>query len=268
MFNLKDKVIVVTGGTGILGGAFVEVIAQQNATVGILGRNKQIAEERAHAIVSKGGKAFPLIADVTNEEQIESVRKLIHEKYGKLDGIVNAAGGNMSAATVSPESSIFDVNFLALQDVMKLNLWGTLLPTHVFGPLLVASRSASIINVSSVSSTHALTRVLGYSMAKASIDNYTRWMCVELAKRYQDKIRINSLVPGFFLTEQNRKLLTNEDGSYTERGNLIIQNTPFKRMGNPNELQGAVAWLLSDASSFVNGTSIVVDGGFSAYSGV
>jgi NAD(P)-dependent dehydrogenase (short-subunit alcohol dehydrogenase family) len=268
MFDLTDKIIIVTGGTGILGGAFVEIIAEQNATVGILGRNKQIAEERAHHIISNGGKAFPLIADVTNEKQIENVKNIIQQKYRKLDGIVNAAGGNMPEATIAPNKSIFDFNLNALQDVMQLNLWGTILPTQIFGPLLLASNSASIVNVSSVSSTHALTRVLGYSMAKAAIDNYTRWMCVEIANRYEDKIRINSLVPGFFLTEQNKNLLTNEDGSYTERGNLIVQNTPFKRFGNPKELQGAVAWLLSDASSFVNGTSIVVDGGFSAYSGV
>jgi NAD(P)-dependent dehydrogenase (short-subunit alcohol dehydrogenase family) len=174
----------------------------------------------------------------------------------------------MPEATIASNKSIFDFNLNALQDIMQLNLWGTILPTQIFGPLLLASNSASIVNVSSVSSTHALTRVLGYSMAKAAIDNYTRWMCVEIANRYEDKIRINSLVPGFFLTEQNKNLLTNEDGSYTERGNLIVRNTPFKRFGNPKELQGAVAWLLSDASSFVNGTSIVVDGGFSAYSGV
>lgn len=267
-FSLKGKSIIVTGGTGILGQAFVEAIAAEDGNIGIMGRNKVIAEERAHAIVSAGGNAIPLIADVTSEEQLIAAKNTMLAKFGKIDGLVNGAGGNMPDAVVKPGDDIFDLNLDALDKVMKLNLWGTVLPTQIFGRSIAENKNGSIVNISSVSSTRALTRVLGYSLAKSAIDCYTRWMSVELANRFGDALRMNAIMPGFFLTEQNKTLLTNADGSYTERGGLITQNTPYKRMGNPDELKGALVWLLSDASKFVNGTIITVDGGFSAFSGV
>lgn len=267
-FSLKGKVIVVTGATGILGEAFINGIADAGGIVGVLGRNEKIANERAAAIINRGGEAIALIADVTNEMDLINAREIILSKYGKIDGLVNAAGGNMPDAVIQPGQDIFQLNMPALQQVMNLNLFGTILPTQIFGEVIKNTGTGSIVNISSVSSDHAVTRVLGYSMAKSAIDSYTKWFAVELANRFGDKIRINAIVPGFFLTEQNRTLLTNTDGSLTERGNLIIQNTPFNRFGDPEELIGALIWLLSDASKFVTGSKITLDGGFSVFSGV
>jgi NAD(P)-dependent dehydrogenase (short-subunit alcohol dehydrogenase family) len=267
-FSLAGKVIVVTGGTGVLGGAFVEAIAAAGGIVGILGRNEKIANERAIAINQKGGQALALIADVTNELQLESACQQMLVAFGKMDGLVNAAGGNMPDAVVQPNQDVFQLNFQALQDVMQLNLMGTVMPTQVFGKAIKKNGSGSIVNISSVVSQLAITKVLGYSMAKSAIDSYTQWFALELANRFGDAIRMNSIAPGFFLTEQNKTLLTNTDGSLTERGQLVIQNTPFKRFGNPEELVGALIWLLSDASKYVTGSKITVDGGFTVFGGV
>lgn len=267
-FSLKGKVIVVTGATGVLGEAFVNGIANAGGIVGVLGRNENVANERVASIVKQGGAAIALIADVTNEQDLINAREKLLSKYGKIDGLVNAAGGNMPDAVIQPGQDIFQLNVSALQQVMNLNLFGTILPTQIFGEVIKKSETGSIVNISSVTADHAVTRVLGYSLAKSAIDSYTKWFAVELAKRFGDKIRMNSIAPGFFLTEQNKTLLTNTDGSLTERGNLIIQNTPYSRFGNPDELIGALVWLLSDASKFVTGTKILVDGGFSVYSGV
>jgi NAD(P)-dependent dehydrogenase (short-subunit alcohol dehydrogenase family) len=267
-FSLAGKVIVVTGGTGVLGGAFVEAIAAAGGVVGILGRNEKIANERANAINQKGGQALALIADVTNESQLESACQQMLTAFGKIDGLVNAAGGNMPDAVVQPNQDVFQLNFQALQDVMQLNLMGTVMPTQVFGKAIKKNDSGSIVNISSVVSQLAITKVLGYSMAKSAIDSYTQWFALELANRFGDTIRMNSIAPGFFLTEQNKTLLANTDGSLTERGQLVIQNTPFKRFGNPEELVGALIWLLSDASKYVTGSKITVDGGFTVFGGV
>lgn len=267
--QLAGKVIVVTGATGVLGYAFNKALAAAGASVGILGRNNAVARQRAKEINESGGEAVALIADVLDKEQLEAARDRILEKYGKIDGLVNAAGGNVPEAVVQNGNDIFNLNMDALKKVIELNLFGTLLPTQVFGKAIVETAgTGSIVNISSVSAHQALTKVLGYSMAKAAIEGYTKWFAVELAHRYNDALRMNALVPGFFLTEQNKTLLTNEDGSYTPRGNAVIQNTPFRRFGRPEELTGALVWLLSDASAFANGTSVVLDGGFLAYSGV
>jgi NAD(P)-dependent dehydrogenase (short-subunit alcohol dehydrogenase family) len=268
-FTLNDKVLVVTGATGILGGAFVNAISEAGGTVCILGRNEKIANERTQEIIDKGGNAIALIADVTKEEDLIAARDLVLSKYGKIDGLVNAAGGNMPDAVIQPDQDIFKLNMDALQQVMNLNLFGTLLPTQIFGGAIKDTvGSGSIVNISSVATVAAMTKVLGYSLAKSAIDSYTKWFAVELAKRYGDKIRMNSIAPGFFLTEQNRTLLTNTDGSLTERGNLVVQNTPYGRFGSPNELAGALVWLLSDASKFATGSKVTLDGGFTIFSGV
>ena len=267
--QLAGKVIVVTGATGVLGYAFNKALAEAGATVGILGRNTLAAQQRAEEIVKSGGEATALAADVLNKEQLLAAKEKMIEKYGKIDGLVNAAGGNVQEAVLPPGNDIFDMNMDALRKVLDLNLFGTLLPTQIFGKAIVdTAGKGSIVNISSVSAHQALTRVLGYSLAKSAIESYTKWFAVELANRYQDAVRMNAIVPGFFLTEQNRTLLTNEDGSYTQRGHTIIENTPFKRFGKPEELAGALVWLMSDASGFVNGTSVVLDGGFLAFSGV
>jgi NAD(P)-dependent dehydrogenase (short-subunit alcohol dehydrogenase family) len=268
MFTLKDKMIVVTGGTGILGGAFIDGIVNAGGAVGILGRNEKLATERAVDVVKKGGRAIPLVADVLAEEQLVAAKEAMLKEFGKIDGLVNAAGGNMPQGVVQPEEAIFKMNLAGLKSVMDLNLWGTILPTQVFGEALAQNETASIVNISSMNSKRAVTKVLGYNMGKAAVDCYTEWFAVELANRYGDKIRMNALTPGFFLTEQNRNLLTTTDGGFTARGQAVINNTPFKRFGHPEELIGALIYLLSDASRFVTGSQLVVDGGFSIFSGV
>lgn len=267
-FSLKDKVIVVTGGTGILGLSFINAIVEAGGTVGILGRNEQVANERADTINKAGGKAIALIADAMNEEQLIAAREKVLAAFGKIDGLVNAAGGNMPDGVLQPEQNIFEMKMDGMKTVLDLNLWGTLIPTQVFGKAIAETGRGSIVNISSMNSKRAITKVLGYNMGKAAVDCYTQWFAVELANRYGDKIRMNALAPGFFLTEQNRNLLTTADGGFTPRGQSVINQTPFKRFGDPDELKGALVWLLSDASQFVTGAMICVDGGFSVFGGV
>jgi NAD(P)-dependent dehydrogenase (short-subunit alcohol dehydrogenase family) len=267
-YSLEGKVIVVTGGTGILGNSFVNGIVEAGGAVGILGRNKEVANERVDAINKNGGKALALVADVLNENDLLSAKKQILDTFGRLDGLVNAAGGNMPQGVLQPNEDIFKLNLDGMKQVMDLNLWGTLLPTQIFGEAIAETGKGSIVNISSMNSKRAVTKVLGYNMGKAAVDCYNQWFAVELASRYGDAIRMNALAPGFFLTEQNRSLLTTPEGGYTIRGESVIRNTPFKRFGHPDELIGALVWLLSDASAFVTGSMICVDGGFSIFSGV
>jgi NAD(P)-dependent dehydrogenase (short-subunit alcohol dehydrogenase family) len=267
-FSLKEKVIVVTGGTGILGNSFIQGIVEAGGSVAILGRNKQVAYQRAAEINAAGGKALAIIADVMEEQQLLGARDRILDHFGKIDGLVNAAGGNQPEGVLAPDGDIFKMNMQGMRSVQELNLWGTLIPTQVFGEAIARNGSGSIVNISSMNSKRAVTRVLGYNLGKAGVDCYTQWFAVELAKRYGDKIRMNALAPGFFLTEQNRDLLIKPDGGYTERGELVINQTPFNRFGHPDELKGALVWLLSDASQFVTGSMICVDGGFSIFGGV
>jgi NAD(P)-dependent dehydrogenase (short-subunit alcohol dehydrogenase family) len=267
-FSLKDKVIIVTGGTGVLGNAFVHAIAEQGAQVVIIGRS----EEKGRVLVSEINKkdlhAISIAADVLDEQQLIGAKEKVLATYGRIDGLVNAAGGNVPEAVLPADKDVFDLNIDGMKKAMVLNLWGTVIPVQVFGPVIAAAGGGSIVNISSVSSKRALTRVLGYSMGKAAVDCYTKWFAVEMANRFGDTIRMNSITPGFFLTEQNRSLLTQPDGSLSPRGHSIISHTPFKRFGNPDELVGALIWLLSDASKFVTGMDIIVDGGFTINSGV
>ncbi|WP_026463908.1 SDR family oxidoreductase [Adhaeribacter aquaticus] len=267
MFSIKDKVIVVTGGTGILGGAFNIAIAEAGGKVVILGRNEEIGEERAKQIQDTGGEAIFIQADVLNEAELQAASQKIMDTYGRIDALVNAAGGNVAEAVIMPDQDIFNINIEALKKAFDLNLYGTILPTTIFGRHMTEN-GGTIINISSMAAQSAITRVLGYSIAKAAIDNFTRWMAVELANRYGDKIRMNAIAPGFFVTNQNRHLLTTPEGGYTARGEAVIRNTPYKRFGEPEELNGALIWLLSDASKFVSGEVICVDGGFHIFSGV
>lgn len=267
-FSLKDKVIIVTGGTGILGNAFVDAIVEAGGAVGILGRKKDVAEQRAEAINKKGGKALALVADVMDEGQLNIAKENALKYFGKIDGLVNAAGGNMPEGVLAPNEDIFKMNLEGMRKVTDINLWGTVIPTQVFGEAIAQTGKGSIVNISSMNSKRAITKVLGYNMGKAAVDCYNQWFAVELANRYGDKIRMNALAPGFFLTEQNRNLLTKPEGGYTERGELVIKQTPFKRFGHPDELKGALVWLLSNASQFVTGAMICVDGGFSIFGGV
>jgi NAD(P)-dependent dehydrogenase (short-subunit alcohol dehydrogenase family) len=269
LFSLKGKVIIVTGGTGILGKAFIDGIIDFGGTAVIVGRNEEEGTKRADAINAAGGKALFIKANVLDERDIEQVRDTTLAAFGRIDGLVNGAGGNMPQGVIMPDKDVFEMNIEGLKNVLDLNLYGTIIPTKVIGAVMAQQENGgSIINISSVSSKQVITRVLGYSIGKAGVDCFTKWMAVETAKRHGDKIRVNSIMPGFFLTEQNRTLLTNPDGTYTERGNLVVKKTPVNRMGHPSELIGALVYLLSDASKFVNGTDIQVDGGFVAFGGV
>jgi NAD(P)-dependent dehydrogenase (short-subunit alcohol dehydrogenase family) len=268
IFSLKGKAIIITGGTGILGNSFVNGIVEAGGAVGILGRNKEVANERAAVINKNGGQAIALVADVLDEVALRAAKAMFLDRFGRLDGLVNAAGGNLPEGVHQSEQDIFNMNMDGLKKVMDVNLWGTLLPTQVFGEAIAKTGKGSIVNISSMNSKRAVTKVLGYNMGKAAVDCYNQWFAVELANRYGDAIRMNALAPGFFLTDQNRSLLTFSEGGYTPRGESIIRQTPFKRFGNPIELIGALIWLLSDASKFVTGSMICVDGGFSIFSGV
>lgn len=268
-FSLENKVIIVTGGTGILGKSFIEGIVNAGGAVGILGRNKEVANERADLINKNGGKAIALVADAMVESQLIEAKDKVLNAFGRIDGLVNGAGGNQPEGVLLPGADIFKMNIEGMKKVMDLNTWGTLIPSQIFGEAIVqTAERGSIVNISSMNSKRAITRVLGYNMGKAAVDCYNQWFAVELANRYGDKIRMNALAPGFFLTEQNRNLLTNPDGSFTERGQKVISQTPFKRFGHPDELQGALVWLLSDAAKFVTGSMVCVDGGFSIFGGV
>jgi len=270
LFNLTGKVIVVTGATGTLTGSAADYLAGQGARVAYLGRTVAKLE----AALAKVRAAHPaaevmaLAADVSDRPALERARDAILAKWGRVDALLNGAGGNQPGATITPDKTFADLDFTAFEQVVSLNLHGTVLPTLVFTPALLASGSASVVNYSSASSARAVTRVVGYSAAKAAVDNFTRWLAVDLGKRTQGGVRVNSLVPGFFLGEQNRRLLTNEDGSLTARGQTICNMTPFGRFGQADELHGAIHFLVSDASKFVTGTTVVVDGGFGAFSGV
>ena len=219
-FSLKGKVIVVTGGTGILGNSFVNAIVEAGGAVGILGRNAEVAEARAAAINANGGQAIALIADAMDEAALVAAREKVIAAFGKIDGLVNAAGGNMPDGVLQPEEDIFSMKMDGMKKVLDLNLWGTLIPTQVFGEAIAKTGRGSIVNISSMNSKKAVTKVLGYNMGKAAVDCYTQWFAVELANRYGDKIRMNALAPGFFLTEQNRNLLTTPDGGFTPRGTI------------------------------------------------
>lgn len=268
LFSLAGRVAVITGGTGVLGRAMALGLAQAGAKVGVLGRRAAQAEAVAAEVAAAGGEGMALPADVLQREQLEAVRDAIAVRWGHPDILVNAAGGNMPGATLQPGHAFFDMPEAALREVMDLNLMGTLLPCQVFGAAMGRGASGVIINISSMAAQRAISRVVGYSAAKAAVENLTRWLAVELASRYGAGLRVNAIAPGFFVGEQNRRLLLNEDGSLTARGQAIIQHTPAGRFGEPDELVGTLVWLCSPAAAFVNGVVVPVDGGFSAASGI
>ncbi|MDH7911664.1 SDR family oxidoreductase [Winogradskyella sp. SYSU M77433] len=266
ILDIKDKVIIITGGYGVLGSSMAKHLVESGAKVAILGRNEVKAKDFAAQLSATN--TMGIKADVLDKENLENVKTQLLEKWQKIDVLINAAGGNMPGATLSPSQSLFDISLDDFQKVTDLNLMGTVIPSLVFGKQMTKQNGGSIINVSSVAVAQALTRVVGYSASKAAMENFTRWMAVDMAHKFGDKIRVNAIAPGFFLADQNRKLLTNEDGSLTDRGETIIKSTPMKRFGNSEELNGAVQLLASNASKFMTGTVIHVDGGFGAFSGV
>jgi NAD(P)-dependent dehydrogenase (short-subunit alcohol dehydrogenase family) len=257
----------VTGGYGVLGSVIARGLARAGARVAVIGRRADAAQREVDAIVCDGGEGIALVADVLDRDQVRTASERVIDEWGRIDILVNAAGGNVARAR-SDAISVFEIPPDAFDEVLRLNLHGTVIPTMVIGEQMAQQRSGTIVNISSMAALQALSGIMGYSIAKAGIDNFTRWLAVDMARRYGDGIRVNAIAPGFFVTTQNRAVLLNEDGSYTERAKAVLRQTPMGRLGRPEELLGAVQWLCSDAASFVTGTVIAVDGGFSIFSGV
>lgn len=267
-FSLKGQVAVVTGGSGVLGSAMARGLAQAGAKVGVLGRRREQAEAVVRTIEAEGNCGLALVADVLSREQLEAACGAVLERWGRLDVLVNAAGGNLPVATLQPGYSFFDLPVEGMEPVIALNLHGTLLPSQVFGEAMARAGRGCIVNISSMAAQRALTRVVGYGLAKAAVENATRWLAVELARSFGAGLRVNAIAPGFFVGEQNRALLLNADGTLTRRGQTIIDHTPAGRFGEPEELIGTLLWLCGPGARFVNGVVVPVDGGFSAFSGV
>jgi len=251
-----------------LAGGTARYLQEQGAYVVYLGRSQEKVDAAVAAGKEISDKCAGFVCDITDEKTMEQVCAKVVESCGRVDVLINGAGGNMPGATIGPDQDVFDLKLDDYGKVLDLNLKGTVMPSMVFAKVFKAQGSGNIVNFSSMSSPQALTRVLGYSNAKAAIDNFTRWMATEMALKYGDKIRVNAIAPGFFISHQNRALLTNEDGTLTARGQQVINKTPFRRFGEQAEVYGTIHYLISDASAFVTGTVAAVDGGFSAYSGV
>ena len=266
-FELSDRVAVVTGGYGVLGGRIAEALAAAGARVAVLGRNRDAAEAKAEALRAGGASATALVADVLDEARLRAARERLLEDWGRVDILVNAAGGNLAEARTDHVPA-FGMSLPAFDQVVRLNLHGSVYPTLVFGEAMAQRKQGSIVNISSMAATQAVSGVLGYSVAKAAIESFTRWMAVELARRFGEGLRVNAIAPGFFVASQNRAALLQPDGTLTERAQKILARTPMGRFGDPAEVQGPVLWLCSDAASFVTGAVIPVDGGFSADSGI
>ncbi len=269
LFDLRDKTIVITGGGGVLCSAMAVALAKAGARIAILDLAEVAAAQVAEEIKSDGGLAIGVKCDVLNKESLESAKEEINSVYGKIDILINGAGGNKKEATTSPDLSFFDLPSEALQFVFNMNFIGTLLPSQVFGKEMAERGGGIILNISSMCAFSPLTKIPGYSAAKAAVSNFTQWLAVHVCQNYSKDVRVNAIAPGFFLTEQNRFLLTDEKtGELTARGKTIVDHTPMGRFGQPEELIGTAMWLLSDAAKFVTGIVVPVDGGFSAFSGV
>ncbi len=268
MFSLEGKIAVITGGAGILGSAIARGLGKAGAKIALC--DIVNADEVAQELKSEGIEAKGYYLDVMDIKKIKICRDEIMKDFGRVDILLNAAGGNTKGATTSEELKFFDLPLSALEKVVGLNLFGgAILPSQVFGKIMVENKEGgSIINISSMNAFRPLTRIPGYSAAKAAVSNFTQWLAVHFAQEYNKNLRVNAIAPGFFLTAQNRFLLTNEDGSLTPRGKTIIAHTPMDKFGDPEDLIGACVWLASDASKFVTGIIVPVDGGFSAFSGV
>ena len=268
LFDIEKKVIVVTGATGVLAGATARYLASCGARVAFLGRNAQKLAEAEKYCSDNGFEGVSVNCDVLDKSSCDSARDQIVEKWGGIDALVNGAGGNLPGAVVPPDKTFFDVDVKQWSEVLNLNLGGTLIPTISFGKCFEKSKRGVVVNFSSMTAQAAVTRVLGYSNAKAGVDNLTKWLAVEFAKKIGSGVRVNAVAPGFFISSQNKTLLTNPDGSLTSRGNDIVRKTPFGRFGEPDEVFGSIRFLCSDASKFITGVILPIDGGFSCFSGV
>jgi NAD(P)-dependent dehydrogenase (short-subunit alcohol dehydrogenase family) len=268
-FDISGKIAVVTGGAGVLCAAMGRALSAAGVKVAVLDLNREAAETLAAEIRSSGFEAIGIACNVLEKESLEAAAQEVLAKFSRVDILVNGAGGNKPAATTNPEQTFFDLPADALRWVFDLNLMGTILPSQVFGRLMAGQKSGVILNISSMNSFRPLTRISAYSAAKAGVSNFTQWLAVHMAQEYSPEIRVNAIAPGFFLTEQNRFLLTDKaTGKLTPRGHSIVSHTPMGRFGAPDDLLGTAFWLLSSASAFVTGIVVPVDGGFSAFSGV
>ena len=267
LFELKDRVAVVTGGYGVLGGSLAEALAAAGARVAVLGRNTESGEKKAEELRKTGAQAMAVVASALDEAELRSARDAVVKAWGGIDILVNAAGGNVARARTDNVTP-FKLPLDAFDEVLRLNLHGTVYPTLVFGEAMAERKKGSVVNISSMAAQRPLKGVSGYSAAKAGVDSFTRWLAVELARHHGPGLRVNAIAPGFFVTKQNKAVLVNPDGTPTDRGRSILARTPMGRFGDPSELQGCLLWLCSDAASFVTGVVIPVDGGFSADGGI
>ncbi|MFI1743361.1 SDR family oxidoreductase [Thalassobellus sediminis] len=267
-FSVEGKVAIVTGGGGVLGGSISKSLIASGAKVVVLDIREENVNNKVEELKAMGGESIGFVSNVLDVEEMKLTREKILKAWGRIDILVNAAGGNLPGATLTEEQTVFDMKISDFEKVTNLNLNGTVYPCLVFGEAMANQGAGSIINVSSMATLSAITRVPGYSVAKSGIDIFTKWMAMEMGTKFGEKVRVNAIAPGFFIGDQNRKVLINDDGSYTERSKKVLARTPMKRFGDINELNGIVQFLCSDAASFITGTVIPVDGGFSSFSGV
>jgi NAD(P)-dependent dehydrogenase (short-subunit alcohol dehydrogenase family) len=265
LFNVENKTAVVTGGAGVLCEAMCHILAEAGVRVAVLDLRAEPAEALAARL---GNRSIGVVCNVLDKESIETAAQKVIKSFERVDILINGAGGNKPQATTNPQQSFFDLPADAVRWVFDLNLLGTILPSQVFGKIMAEQKSGVIINISSMNAFRPLTRIPAYSAAKAGVSNFTQWLAVHMAQEYSPEIRVNAIAPGFFVGEQNRSLLLNEDGSLTARGQTIMSHTPMARFGIPDDLLGTLLWLVSPASAFVTGIVVPVDGGFSACSGV
>lgn len=268
MFDISGKVAVVTGGGGVLGGSISKSLIEAGVRVAILDIREENVNSRVEELKALGGDVIGVVSNVLDVEKLKETREELLSKWGRIDILINAAGGNMPGATLTEDQTIFDMKIEDFEKVTDLNMNGTVYPSLVFGEAMAKQGEGSIITISSMATYSAITRVLGYSVAKTGINIFTQWMAMEMALKFSEKIRVNAIAPGFFIGDQNRKVLINDDGSYTERSKKVLARTPMKRFGDIKELNGAVQFLCSDAASFITGVILPVDGGFSSFSGV
>uniref|UniRef100_UPI003217020F SDR family oxidoreductase n=1 Tax=uncultured Draconibacterium sp. TaxID=1573823 RepID=UPI003217020F len=268
LFDIKGKVAVVTGGSGTLGGSISKYLATNGVKVAVIGRTQENVDLRLSKIRNAGGEGIGLVVNVLDIDELKKAKEAILEKWGRIDILVNTAGGNLPGATLTEEQTVFDMKIKDFNKVTDLNLNGTVYPCLVFGEVMGEQKSGTIINISSMATISSITRVPGYSVAKSGVEIFTKWLAMEMATKFSEKIRVNAIAPGFFISTQNEKVLIKPDGSYTERSQKVIAKTPMGRFGDIAELNGTVHYLCSDAASFVTGTIVPVDGGFSSFSGV
>ncbi|MHB9032250.1 MAG: SDR family NAD(P)-dependent oxidoreductase [Anaerolineae bacterium] len=269
MFSVQDQVIAITGGGGILCGTMARALAKAGAKIVVIDCNSEHASQTVNEITAAGGSAMMALADCLSKEQVEQALQLALDKYGRVDALINGAGGNRKQATTTPDLSFFDLPLDSFMDVFNLNFKTALICCQVFGKYMAAQGKGSIINIASINALKPLTNIPAYSAAKAAVKNFTEWLAVHISHNYSPSIRVNAVAPGFYITEQNRYLLTVEGtGDFTPRGQAVLRQTPMNRFGDPKELLSTIFWLLAPGSSFIHGTTTVIDGGFAVFSGV